>query len=304
MRDASLAILRKIGVETGGSNVQFAVHPQTGRMIVIEMNPRVSRSECACQQGDRAFRSPRLPPSSPSVPARRDPKRHHPRDPCLLRANDRLCGDENPAVGVREIPGGRPDADHPDEVGRRGDGDRPNVQGVASESAAGVGNRAASVWAATARTCGVHPANRSFTRSRATWRLPTRNELWWIRYALLAGLGVDQIHALTNIDPWFLANIEELDRARGTAASGVERRGCRRRAFAGGEAERLFRRQLATLWNTTESEVRRDCRRRGIRPVFKLVDTCAAEFAAVTPYYYSTYESEDEASAPAIGRAS
>ena len=120
--------------------------------------------------------------------------------------------------------------------------------------------------------------------------IPNAERIWSIRYALLAGLSVEQIHDLTGIDPWFLANIEELvvlegDFARFAAWTKPAMRFCAR------PSKMAFRdRQLATLWHTSEAEVRRECQRRGIRPVFKLVDTCAAEFEAVTPYYYSTYE--------------
>ena len=141
MRDASLAILRKIGVETGGSNVQFADQPEDGRMIVIEMNPRVSRSQRPGQQGDRLPDRQDRRQAGRRLPARRDPQRHHPRDPRLLRADDRLRGDQGPPLGVREVPRGRPGADHADEVGRRDDGDRPDVQGVAAEGPARAGGR-------------------------------------------------------------------------------------------------------------------------------------------------------------------
>src|ERR1700722_631432 len=125
--------------------------------------------------------------------------------------------------------------------------------------------------------------------------VPNAERVWSIRHALLAGLSIEQIQALTGIDPWFLANIEELVVFEGLLrqvrsldeTSDVLLREAKRNGFSD--------RQLATLWHTSEAEVRRECQRRGIRPVFKLVDTCAAEFEAVTPYYYSTYESEDEA---------
>ena len=110
-----------------------------------------------------------------------------------------------------------------------------------------------------------------------------------------AGMNVDSVHVITGIDPWFLASIEELVQIEGKL------RLVRSLEEASNELIRLAKqngfsdRQLATLWETTENEVRHDRHRRGIRAMFKLVDTCAAEFEAVTPYYYSTYEREDEA---------
>ena len=141
MRDASLAILRTIGVETGGSNVQFAINPRDGRMIVIEMNPRVSRSERAGQQSDWLPDRQDCGQAGRWLPARRDSQRHHPRDPGLLRADDRLCGDEGSPLGFREVSRCRPGADDPDEVGRRGHGHRPYLQGVTSKGPPRAGSR-------------------------------------------------------------------------------------------------------------------------------------------------------------------
>ncbi len=117
----------------------------------------------------------------------------------------------------------------------------------------------------------------------------------YLRYALLSGMPIEQIYTLTNIDPWFLENLAEIVRIEGRI------RGVKSLEAAGDDLIREAKRngfsdhQLAHIWNASEAEVRRDRLRRGIRPVYKLVDTCAAEFEAVTPYYYSTYESEDEA---------
>ena len=129
MRDAARRIIRRVGVETGGSNIQFAVNPQDGRMLAIEMNPRVSRSSALASKAtgfpdreDRGEAGARLSPG-------RDPERHHAPHAGVLRADDRLRGREDSAVELREVPAGRSHADDADEVGRRGDGDRPDVQG-------------------------------------------------------------------------------------------------------------------------------------------------------------------------------
>ncbi len=136
MRDASIAVLREIGVETGGSNVQFGINPADGRMVVIEMNPRVSRSSALASkatgfpiaQGRGAPRR-RLHP-------RRARKRHHRRRHAReLRADHRLCGHQDSALRLREVPRRRQSPHHLDEVGRRGDGDRPHLPGIAAEGA-------------------------------------------------------------------------------------------------------------------------------------------------------------------------
>ena len=112
---------------------------------------------------------------------------------------------------------------------------------------------------------------------------------------MLAGFSVEQVHELTGIDPWFLANLAELVEIEGRLRTVASLDEADDAMIWEAKRNGYSDRQLATLWGTTEGEVRRDRHRRGIRAVFKLVDTCAAEFEAVTPYYYSTYEREDEA---------
>ena len=130
MRDASIAVLREIGVETGGSNVQFAVNPADGRLVVIEMNPRVSRSSALGLEGDRLPDRQGRGQARGRLHARRDRQRHHRRrDARLVRADHRLRRHQDSALRLREIPRRRRDADHLDEVGRRGDGDRPHLPG-------------------------------------------------------------------------------------------------------------------------------------------------------------------------------
>ncbi len=133
MRDASIAILREIGVETGGSNVQFAVNPANGRMTVIEMNPRVSRSSAPRLQGDRLPDREDRREARGGLHARRDRQRHHARDAGVLRAEHRLHGREGSALGVREVPRHRRDAHHPHEVGGRGHGHRPHLRRSAGQ---------------------------------------------------------------------------------------------------------------------------------------------------------------------------
>ena len=128
LRDQAIAVIRAVGVETGGSNVQFAVNPQTDEIVVIEMNPRVSRSSALASKAtglpDRQDRGA----AGGRLHARRDPERHHAQDAGVVRADDRLRGRQVAAVRVREVPGRRRPALDAHEVGRRGDGDRPDVQ--------------------------------------------------------------------------------------------------------------------------------------------------------------------------------
>ena len=137
MRNASIAVLREVGVDTGGSNVQFAINPDDGRMIVIEMNPRVSRSSALASKATGFPIAKVAAKLAVGYTLDELAQRHHRRrHPGLVRADDRLRRHQGPPVRVREVPaGGRP-ADDADEIGRRGDGDRPHVPGVAAEGAA------------------------------------------------------------------------------------------------------------------------------------------------------------------------
>ena len=183
MRNASIAILREIGVDTGGSNVQFAINPNDGRMIVIEMNPRVSRSLGAGLQGHRLSDRQGRRQAGGRLHARRAAQRHHRRRHAgELRAEHRLRRHQDPALRVREVPA-RPIApDDADEVGGRGDGDRPHLPGKLPEGAARPGDRhrrprpsAAPTARRSSRRSARPGPERILLRRR---RLPHRHERW------------------------------------------------------------------------------------------------------------------------------
>jgi carbamoyl-phosphate synthase large subunit len=294
MRDASLAILRKIGVETGGSNVQFAIDPATGRMIVIEMNPRVSRSSALASKAT-GFPIAKIA-AKLAVGFRLDEIRND------ITRETPACFEPTIDYVVTKVPRWAfekfPDADPVLTTQMKSVGEVMAIGRTFKESIQkalrglevgrfGLGCDKKDLWGT--------PHQPSVEEIKTKLAIPNAERIWSIRYALLAGLTVEQIHVLTGIDPWFLANIEELVELEGRLrlahdldeASDVLVREAKQNGFSD--------RQLANLWNTTEGAVRRDRLSRGIRAVFKLVDTCAAEFEAVTPYYYSTYELEDEA---------
>ena len=136
MRDAAIACIRRVGVETGGSNVQFAVDPATGRQVVIEMNPHVVAVECPGLESDRLPDRQDRGQARRRLHPRRDPERHHQGDACELRADDRLRRHEDPALGLREAARHLRRARHADAVGRRGDVDRSHVPRIAPEGPA------------------------------------------------------------------------------------------------------------------------------------------------------------------------
>ena len=294
MRDASLAILRKIGVETGGSNVQFAINPQDGRMIVIEMNPRVSRSSALASKAT-GFPIAKIA-AKLAVGFRLDEIRND------ITRETPACFEPTIDYVVTKIPRWAfekfPDADPVLTTQMKSVGEVMAIGRTFKESLQkalrglevgrfGLGCDTKDLWGTDRQ-----PTIDEITAKLAT---PNTERIWYIRYALLAGMDVNRIHAVTGIDPWFLANIDELVHMEGRLR---EARGLHEASddlIRAAKQNGFSDRQLATLWETTEIEVRRDRLRRGIRAVFKLVDTCAAEFEAVTPYYYSTYEFEDEA---------
>ncbi len=294
MRDASIAILRKIGVETGGSNVQFAIDPATGRMIVIEMNPRVSRSSALASKAT-GFPIAKIA-AKLAVGYRLDEIQND------ITRETPACFEPSIDYVVVKIPRWAfekfPDADPALTTQMKSVGEVMAIGRTFRESFQkalrslevgrfGLGCDKKDPWGTDRE-----PTLDEIKSSLAT---PTADRVWSIRDALLAGMTIEQIHDLTRIDPWFLHNLRELvwiegrlrDAGSAEAAGDALLREAKRNGFSD--------RQLAHLWGVSEGEIRRDLRRRGIRPVFKLVDTCAAEFAAVTPYYYSTYEDEDEA---------
>ncbi len=294
MRDASLAILRTIGVETGGSNVQFAINPRDGRMIVIEMNPRVSRSSALASKAT-GFPIAKIA-AKLAVGFRLDEIRND------ITRETPACFEPTIDYVVTKVPRWAfekfPDADPVLTTQMKSVGEVMAIGRTFKESLQkalrglevgrfGLGCDKKDLWGT--------PRQPADDEIRSRLAIPNTERVWYIRYAFLAGMDVDCVHTITGIDPWFLAGIEELVQLEGKL------RQARSLEEAGDELIRLAKqngfsdRQLATLWETTEGEVRRDRQRRGIHAVFKLVDTCAAEFEAVTPYYYSTYEREDEA---------
>ncbi len=294
MRDASLAILRAIGVETGGSNCQFAIDPKTGRMIVIEMNPRVSRSSALASKAT-GFPIAKIA-AKLAVGFRLDEIRND------ITRETPACFEPTIDYVVTKIPRWAfekfPDANPVLTTQMKSVGEVMAIGRTFRESFQkalrglevgrfGLGCDPKDPWG-TAEM----PDAEAIKAKLAT---PNAERVWSIRLALLSGMSVEEIHALSGIDPWFLDNLAQLveleTRLRGVNSLAEVPDDLLLEAKRDGFSDR----QLGFLWGTTETEVRRERKRRGIEAVFKLVDTCAAEFEAITPYYYSTYESEDEA---------
>ena len=293
MRDAAIAIIREIGVDTGGSNIQFAINPQNGEMVVIEMNPRVSRSSALASKATGfpiakiaaklavgytldelpnditgetlASFEPAIDYCVVKIPRWTFEK--FPETEDLLTTSMKSVG-EVMAIG-RTFKEALHKAIRSLEIDRFGLGTR--CAGAAEHN--------------------EPPLSPDEIRKKLV--TPNSGRLFSIPYAMKAGMRLETINKLTGIDPWFLHQIqgivglEEEIAAHGHACSS----GLLKRSKSYGFSDL----HLAKLMKTGEDEIRAFRDRSGIHPVFKLVDTCAAEFEARTPYYYSTYEHENEA---------
>jgi len=301
MRDASFAVIRAIGVETGGSNIQFAVEPTTGRMIVIEMNPRVSRSSAL------ASKATGFPIAKIAAKLAVGWRLHE-------LANDitrktKACFEPSIDYVVVKVPRFAfekfPEADSRLTTQMKSVGETMAIGRTFKEAfqkalrglevgSFGFGCDAKDLWGT--------PTEPSLDDIRARIATPDPDRVWWLRYAIKAGLSIDEIHEITAIDRWFLdqlqqiVEVESLLRTLGSLAAVDD--GTLRMAKQAGFSDR----QLAVLLGSSELEVRADRKRRGIVAIYKAVDTCAAEFEAQTPYYYSTWEEEDETRPKEPGR--
>jgi carbamoyl-phosphate synthase large subunit len=283
MRDAAFAVIRKVGVETGGSNIQFAVHPENGRMIVIEMNPRVSRSSAL------ASKATGFPIAK--IAARLAVGYTLNEIPNDITQKTPSCFEPTIDYVVVKIPKWAqekfPDSDH--TLG-------PQMKSVGEVMAIGRTFKEALMKGVrsleTGRKTPKPPTDPDDLKRRLTMPHPER--LWDLFFALSTGHSVDSLAEITKIDPWFLAQMQQIvelqGELKGYTADSVPS-ALLRRAKQFGLAD-LY---LADLWSTTGEEMLRQRARRSVRPVFKRVDTCAAEFESFTPYLYSSYEEEDEA---------
>ncbi|RLT03898.1 MAG: carbamoyl-phosphate synthase large subunit [Planctomycetota bacterium] len=293
MRDASFAVIRAIGVETGGSNIQFAMEPTTGRMIVIEMNPRVSRSSAL------ASKATGFPIAKIAAKLAVGWRLHELANDITQKTT--ACFEPSIDYVVVKIPRFAfekfPEADSRLTTQMKSVGETMAIGRTFKEAfqkalrglevgSFGLGCDGKDLWGT--------PAEPSLDEIRARVSTPDPDRVWYLRYALKAGMSIDELFELTAIDRWFLDQIlqivelESLVRTVGSLAS-VDT-ALLRDAKQAGFADR----QLAVMLGSSEMEVREERKRRGIVATFKAVDTCAAEFEASTPYYYSTWEDEDE----------
>jgi carbamoyl-phosphate synthase large subunit len=290
MRNASLAVLREIGVETGGSNVQFAINPKDGRMIIIEMNPRVSRSSALASKATgfpiakiaaKLAIGYTLDELKNDITGGTTPASFEPTIDYVVTKIPRFTFEKFPQANAHLT---------------------TQMKSVGEVMAIGRTFQESLQKALRALEIGTDGFNEKVDLNddnakdiiRAELKSVGPHRLWYVADAFRAGFTVADVHAWTAIDPWFLVLIEELItveaqvRHQGLRAITSERmRYLKRKGFSDS--------RLATLLDMSENALRQERHKLGVRPVYKRVDTCAAEFATKTAYMYSTYEEECEA---------
>jgi carbamoyl-phosphate synthase large subunit len=291
MRDASIAVLRKIGVDTGGSNVQFAVSPTDGRLLVIEMNPRVSRSSALASKATgfpiakvaaKLAVGYTLDELKNDITGGATPASFEPSIDYVVTKIPRFTFEKFPAANDRLTT----QMKSVGEVMAIGRTFQESLQKALRGLETGLDGLTEQVSL---------PLNEEqATRLAYELRAPGANRLLFTADALRAGWSFEQVHELTNIDPWFLAQIEDLVVEEGEIRAGgfgsldePRLRALKRKGFSDA--------RLGRLTGMTEGRIRTHRRDLGVVPVYKRVDTCAAEFATSTAYLYSTYEEECEA---------
>ncbi|MBL8522128.1 MAG: carbamoyl-phosphate synthase large subunit, partial [Betaproteobacteria bacterium] len=285
MRNASLAVLREVGVETGGSNVQFAVNPKDGRMVVIEMNPRVSRSSALASKATgfpiakvaaKLAVGYTLDELKNDITGGATPASFEPSIDYVVTKVPRFAFEKFPQADDRLT---------------------TQMKSVGEVMAIGRNFQESLQKALRGLETGVDGFNlKTVDPEKIGDELayPRGERLWYVADAFGIGMSLEELHGYTKIDPWFLAQIKELVDLE------LE---LEKKPFDGVDADylRMLKRKgfsdrrLAYLWKTTDRKVREKRHGFGIRPVYKRVDTCAAEFATSTAYMYSSYDEECEA---------
>ena len=293
MRNASLAVLREIGVDTGGSNVQFAINPDNGRMIIIEMNPRVSRSSALASKATgfpiakvaaKLAVGYTLDELSNEITGGVTPASFEPSIDYVVtkvprfafekfpKANDRLTTQMKSVGEVMAI--GRTFQESLQKALRGLETDRCGFDEIFEDFDPG--------------------KKEDLNRLRNELRQPGPDRLWYVGEAFRHGMSMDDVHQVTMIDPWFLVQIEDIIKTESDIAE-TQLDAVTRDQMLGWKRKGFSDERMAAVMGIAESEVRKQRYDLDVRPVYKRVDTCAAEFASSTAYMYSTYEEECEA---------
>jgi len=281
MRDAAFAVIREIGVETGGSNIQFAVDPNNGRMVVIEMNPRVSRSSALASKATGfpiAKIAAKLAVGYALDEIRNDITRETPA--CFEPTID-YCVVKVPRFTFEKFP----QADATLTTQMKSVGEAMAIGRTFKEA---LQKALRSLEIKRFGLCGDGAdKDVDLETLRLKLSIPNADRIFYLAQAFQKGASIDEVFELTKIDRWFLRNIRQIvDEVKSLGSASVSRVRTKKLGFSD--------RQLAVANGVSENEIRTDRKSRGVLPTYRLVDTCAAEFEAYTPYYYSTYGDENE----------
>ena len=298
MRDAALRIIREVGVDTGGSNIQFAVDPDSGRMVVIEMNPRVSRSSALASKAT-GFPIAKIAAKLavgytldeiPNDITRETPASFEPTLDYVVVKIPRFTFDKFPQADSTL----GPQMKSVGEAMAIGRTFKESLQKALRSLETGRYGLDEQLERATGQGQELESPEEGLQHIRDYLRKPRADRLWYVAEALRFGMSVEELYQITKIDPWFLDNLVQIlafETALQTSPSTLEHPPVLRTAKEMGFSDC----RLAELTGCSEAEVRGLREQHAITPVYKTVDTCAAEFVAHTPYLYSSYEGEDEA---------
>ena len=289
MRDSAIACIREIGVETGGSNIQFAVHPKTGRMVVIEMNPRVSRSSALASKATGFPIAKIAAKLAVGYTLDEIPNDITKETPACFEPSIDYCVVKIPRFTFEKFQ----QADPTLTVSMKSVGEAMAI-GRTFKEALQKGLRSLEIKKSGLESIlfkdlnNIKPDNGMIEEVFAKLRKPNAERIFYIADALRLNISIDEISKATQIDPWFLYNIKEI--------IGLEKEllkhkdNVSKELFIRAKEYGFSDQQLAKLWDKKEGQVYQLRKSFGIKPSYKLVDTCAAEFQAYTPYFYSTYE--------------
>ena len=288
MRDASLACIREIGVATGGSNIQFAVNPDTGRMVIIEMNPRVSRSSALASKATGfpiAKIAAKLAVGYTLDEISNDITK---KTPACFEPTIDYCVVKIPRFTFEKFPAAEPTL----TISMKSVGEAMAI-GRTFKEALQKGLRSMEIGINGLEDCKNDVSQDELLHKL---RVPNPERIFYIKRALQQGMTIDDIYKITAIDRWFLYNIQQIIDCEREIKKyyGKEHQDITTAIIVKAKEYGFSDRQLAGLWGLDEAAVTRLRKERGVKTTYKLVDTCGAEFEAYTPYYYSTYEVENE----------
>ena len=316
MRDGAIRAIREIGVETGGSNIQFAIRPEDGRMVIIEMNPRVSRSSALASKATGFPIAKMAAKLAVGYTLDEIPNDITKKTPACFEPTIDYCVVKIPRFTFEKFPGADPTL----TVSMKSVGETMAIGRTFKEALQkglrsleigrhGLGADGRDKFPFPAESSGEGAWANLLQEVKKKLSTPNAERIFYIRHALLLGMKVEEIHDLTKIDPWFLTNIQEITdlekeiQSFGTKVGDLE---LWKKTLTPDQVQLpdpLLRKakefgfsdyQLGHLLGFDEAILRDRRKEKGVLPTYKLVDTCGAEFEAYTPYYYSTYEAEDE----------